>query len=654
MLYLDRVVPVPAANVTVVSRTTGGSNDHYVVEWTESWADSSGKRRSARKRKIIGKLLAADVGLEDRSAMRMHPNDSYYELHGDGTGTPAHDYARSAAPGRRSKVRYGEPGTVCCPGIPLMAFAALVNSGLYGCLVKAFGDTVAQQVSFLATHFLSGRTTFAKIDYHSVVHNVLTKAQGMTSQSVSEFLKSALTDEGRWKFFSNWIPLAAGDDAVGYDVTYAPTGAKRMALADFGYTHGGPSGKRQLNFALFVNERTSMPLYYLSYHGSINDSTNLLSAVDGAIDRRLAKNLIMVMDRSFPSLDNLNGLKERGVRFLMGVPKSFGDIKERLTDFGKRCDGVSMLDTIDVSTLDGTAADDACVAECSDITWHDIPLRLFLMCVRIDRSRKQLEFRRELDECRSWIEKNGTLPAEARLKEAAACFTEQKCRGRRTLYVYDREKALDTLAATGCFALIASPEAELTPSKAYSLYRMREADEQAFDQLKNDLNGNPLAVHDPDVLQGRFFTLFIASAIRRHLLNLSSDYLRQEHTCLASMLDVLDSMEVEMHSDGSLEMTSNADAVTAGFIRTVVGSEVADRLEIKDYAADRLKRRQREAENKKERDRAAAEKTARLRKERSGKAKVSGKPRRVVIMDKDTYEAELAAKSSKSRSAPTE
>ena len=114
------------------------------------------------------------------------------------------------------------------------------------------------------------------------------------------------------------------------------------------------------------------------------------------------------------------------------------------------------------------------------------------------------------------------------------------------------------------------------------------------------------------------------------------------------MLDVLNSMEVEMHADGSPEMASTADAVTAGFIRTVVGSEVADRLEIKDYASDRLKRRQREAEKKKERDKAAAEKTARLMKERSGRKKAPGKPRKVVIMDKDAYEAEQTAREAKS------
>lgn len=648
MLYPDKVVPVPQSNVTVISRTSGGSNDHYVVEWTESWADSSGKRRSPGKRATIGRVPAADVGPEDRSAMRMHPNENYYTLHGDGSGVPEHDYAQTAGPGRRSRIRYGEPGSVCCPGVPLMAFAALVHPGLYGCLVKAFGETVARQVSFPATHFLSGRTTFEKIDCHPVVHNVLVKAQGMTSQTVPEFFRSKLSEEERWKFFSLWIPLAAGDDAVGYDVTYAPAGAKRMAPADSGCTHGGPSGKRQLNFALFVNERTSMPLYCLSCHGSINDSTSLLSAVDAAPDRRLSQDLIMVMDRSFPSLDNLRGLRERGVRFLMGVPESFADVRERLTDFGKRCDSVPMTDAFDVSTPEGSAADDACVAKCADLTRHDIPIRLYLMSVRIDRARKQLEFRREPDECRVWTEKNGTLPAEDRLKAAAACFTEQKCRGRKTLCVYDREKAPDTLAATGCFALIASPETELPPTKAYSLCRMREADEQAFDQLKNDLNGNPLAVHDPDVLQGRFFTLFIAPAIRRQLLNTAPDYLRQEHTCLAAMPDVLNSMEVEMHADGSPEMAGTADAVTAGFIRTVVGSEVADRPEIKDYASDRLKRRQREAEKKKERDKAAAEKTARLKKERFGRKKAPGKPRKVVIMDKDAYEAEQTAREAKS------
>lgn len=103
MLYLDKVVPVPQSNVTVISRTSGGSNDHYVVEWTESWADSSGKRRSSRKRATIGKVLAADVGLEDRSAMRMHPNENYYTLHGDGSEC-------LSTTTRRPRVRAGAAG----------------------------------------------------------------------------------------------------------------------------------------------------------------------------------------------------------------------------------------------------------------------------------------------------------------------------------------------------------------------------------------------------------------------------------------------------------------------------------------------------------------------------------------------------------------
>lgn len=50
------------------------------------------------------------------------------------------------------------------------------------------------------------------------------------------------------------------------------------------------------------------------------------------------------------------------------------------------------------------------------------------------------------------------------------------------------------------------------------MFRSREIDEEIFNCLKTDLKGLPMRVWSDKSLDGKFFVLFIAAIIRKHIL----------------------------------------------------------------------------------------------------------------------------------------
>src|SRR6266446_2888706 len=112
-------------------------------------------------------------------------------------------------------------------------------------------------------------------------------------------------------------------DLLLYDVTstYFEGLAESNPLAQRGYSRDHRPDCKQVCLALVVT-REGLPLGYEVFAGNRTDVTTVEEIVEAMEARYGAAQRIWVMDRGMTSEDNLERLRERGCRYLVGTPKS--------------------------------------------------------------------------------------------------------------------------------------------------------------------------------------------------------------------------------------------------------------------------------------------------------------------------------------------
>ena len=112
-------------------------------------------------------------------------------------------------------------------------------------------------------------------------------------------------------------------DLLLYDVTstYFEGLAEANPLAQRGYSRDHRPDCKQVCLALVVT-REGLPLGYEVFAGNRTDVTTVEEIVEAMEARYGAAQRIWVMDRGMTSEDNLEWLRERGCRYLVGTPKS--------------------------------------------------------------------------------------------------------------------------------------------------------------------------------------------------------------------------------------------------------------------------------------------------------------------------------------------
>jgi transposase len=122
-----------------------------------------------------------------------------------------------------------------------------------------------------------------------------------------------------------------------YDVTstYFEGEALRNPQAQRGHSRDQRSDCKQVCIALVVT-REGIPLGYEIFPGNRNDVTTVEEIVETIEELYGKADRVWVMDRGMVSQENLQFLKERGARYLVGTPKSdLKRVEQHLVDRGE-------------------------------------------------------------------------------------------------------------------------------------------------------------------------------------------------------------------------------------------------------------------------------------------------------------------------------
>lgn len=321
----------------------------------------------------------------------------------------------------------------------------------------------------------------------------------LSDQRISELLRRitpSLTED----FFKAWIDWNRSQEYYCMDITSVSSYSELNEFVSYGYNRDGED-LPQINLLMVTGQESHLPLFYRALQGSIKD----VSTLDESL-RRLelvdVKVLHLVMDKGFYSEANVLALYARHIRFVIGVPFTTSLAKDAV----ERNRGEEMTSCKNYIEVLG----DELFAMSEHITWnhHRMYLHTYFDPVKAAADEKKFghKIRTEYQELVS-----GELVKENE-KDYKRFFTvhETPKRGRKVEY---NQSAIDAHKrnTAGWFVLATNDIKD--PEKALEVYRLKDAVEKNFDDMKNDLDMNRLRIHSAQAMDGRLFVQYVAEIL---------------------------------------------------------------------------------------------------------------------------------------------
>lgn len=497
-IYNNEIVEIPGSGC--YRKKTGGAT--YIYQYTSYYRNEEGAARN--KSVAIGKL-------NDAGDMLI-PNDNYYKLN-------------NAAPGLSL-------GSVLCYGYTFLANHICKESGLWEALDGAFGKRSAE-IFAMAAYMVHEGTVMNYCDDWLQNHYVQGLGSLITSQASSEIFASITHDE-RTAFFKKWAGRAFGDESVFYDVTSVSSYCSNVDFVEWGYNRDKES-LAQVNIGMFCGENTRLPIYYEVYNGSLTDKSNMNFVLENAKDIGL-KNVKLVLDGGFCDKTRLGELSSSGHTFTVGVPISLNEAKGYAAKYG---------DGINKASLRLRNHPEYCV----DIpgTFMGVEGRLLLCFNEALHSDMTASILEKVDKLEEKLAKTKKFPVR-NLKQFKRYFELEKTDNG---FNYARKSdIIDEEAQTAGYFLLFSTDMDAKVEDLLYYYRAKDVDEKMFAQIKVNIEGRRLRIHNNDTMHGKIFVIFIALVIRSYMLNHLGDYLAKEHITFKKAMLRLSDIKIIKNRDG--------------------------------------------------------------------------------------------------------
>jgi transposase len=308
-----------------------------------------------------------------------------------------------------------------------------------------------------------------------------------------------------------------------YDVTstYFEGQAKANQKAARGYSRDHRPDCKQVNIGLVVTPE-GLPIGYEVFAGHTADVTTVEDMVEMMEEKYGQAQRIWVMDRGMISEDNLDFLRERQARYLVGTPKS--QLKRFERHLVEQENWAQVQDGVEVKLVphpDGGSDEQYVLCRSSARREKEaamIELARQRLRAQLDKTHATLQKRPARDPGRierrvgRWL---GRYPSAERLIEVSverneqghACGLKITERAERTAWAQQAHGAY--LLRTNC--------TEKDPSKLWRWYIQLSQAEDAFRISKSDLNLRPVFHHKTNRVEAHILVCFLTLALWRTL-----------------------------------------------------------------------------------------------------------------------------------------
>ncbi len=313
-------------------------------------------------------------------------------------------------------------------------------------------------------------------------------------------------------FFKAWISLnQSGKDYYAYDVTSFSTYAKGITDAEFGYNRDGED-LPQINLGCYFSQTLSLPMFYITYPGSIIDKSHLQSMM--AYNKELGVgNTAFIMDKGFCSTSNLKYMCQAGYSFLMAVENRNKTVSEAIAKV--RGDITLMKNRIKSGVYGLTRQ--------GVFYGVNAALHIYYQPALAEQQRDTLL--RTIEQQEHILSQTTALSQNEARKYRNYFQVNVSADG---TFTYCRNySAIDNKAKNcGFFCLIT--DLDIDSDKALTIYRRKDVIEKNFDDIKNHADMKRLRTHHGFTTDGKIFCAFISLIIIALLADFLNRYKKND------------------------------------------------------------------------------------------------------------------------------
>ncbi len=326
------------------------------------------------------------------------------------------------------------------------------------------------------------------------------------SQRSTEIFQT-VTEDAKMHFFRLQGKRRAEKEYWAYDSTSISSRSETLSQVKYG-RNKDDDHLPQINLALVFGEESRLPFYYRKLAGNIPDVKTIQELLR-ELDVLGYEKIKLVMDRGYYSIENMNALYKKHMKFICGTSSALSFAKEFIREIGSRKDHYENYNSnLELYVFSRTIAWDYEQERPykGDVMKEERRMYLHLYFNPDKFADDGKAFNRKMDALKNELLSGHRVPEHE--KEYKKYF-EIRETPRRGVSLTVRQDALDAAHERYGFFVLISNEVK-DPVTALSLYRMRDVVEKAFWNLKERLNLRRTMTSSESSLDGKLFVEFVA------------------------------------------------------------------------------------------------------------------------------------------------
>jgi len=487
-------VPLPESGIIV--RKSG--RYPYVYKVINTYRTEKGQ--PTNERKLIGKM--------DIETKMLMPNEAYWELYGMEESPhwlPTYDSVRAI-------------------GAKFLVKNILSDLGVTEILEKVFGENKASGILTAAIYMVCRGNIFERVQDWCEGYT-LDELQ-ITSVG-AKMLFSSITHDERMAFFKNWVSIQPRQEYLAYDVTSFSTYATGIHDAEWGYNRDKEK-LPQINLGCYLSQNDGMPLFYVTYAGSITDKTHLpfMMAYN---DELGITDACFITDRGFCMTANIKHMHSIKKKYLCGAELDHKALAEAVRSVMPNI--LSMKNLISQGVY----------AQAVQGRFYGVTatLHTYMDPENAERQRKDV-LRVVKSEDEKLLKTEQLTRKEA--KKYSSHFDIELAKDGSFKHKINYEKIDNAVKMCGYFGLLTNRT--LTSEQALSLYRQKDVIEKGFDELKNHIDMKRLRTHNSNTTDGKMFCAFIALIAISRMSVLLTDFLKSKSMSKDGLISELEKIKL--------------------------------------------------------------------------------------------------------------
>jgi hypothetical protein len=384
-------------------------------------------------------------------------------------------------------------------------------------------------------------------------------ARDLTPAEITRLTQS-ITERHRMKLLELRAARLGKEELCAVDST--SRSAWGGSLADI---HWGKNSEglplEQTTEAVVYTLSSHLPVYYRTFPGNMSDSGSL-GVILSDLEHAGFKDLVLITDRGYNSLRNLENYILRGQSMVMAVKAGQREVAKairELGEFGACPDGMKVDPDaklyhkqigIDYEVKNGGQAPK--MSDRLRLNLYFDPVRRGSELMRLDISLSRQEA--ALGEL---LAKGGSIGADAGARRDFRYFkiTCDPDTGRLLAFAPDAGKVASARRFSGFYAII-SHGVNFGAMETYRNYRLRDEQEKYFQQMKDQMGADRQRNWSEDGKTGRLFILFVSLVLGSQVRHIwGSTGLRDLFSTSLDVLDEMRSIRLIERLDGSTMIT---------------------------------------------------------------------------------------------------